>query len=517
MTITAKNANGYTQSITQKWILGDVDPDNGDFDDIGIGIIGDMDAWSGYGSAQAFHPEEVKKITASGIPPGLKFSYSGYTATLEGYPSKPGKYTVNFTANMVDNTTKKARKTIIVKDLGSRYITFVSVSPNAYGEVKGSGVYKVGAKVPLSAKPAKDYLFAGWFTDQTCTTPLTSLLGSMTTASGDHRKASDSMTLYGDIADMVSVIFAKFIPKSNDFISLTTDLGSSDYLEIGSMQYDSTGGIDYMDYWVSSGTLPTVTAKKLPPGFTLDAKANCIRVDHSKIKPTKDGADVWVSNNIKGIKADVPVVWRTDKQSLFNSEADIINALENVPRLNVVLTDVETFTDEDFRKYKSLLNVLAEHIENLYAEGKSPQLNLLTDRMMLSNMNNCGAGDTTITLAPNGKFYVCPAFYYESEADCIGDLEHGPDIKNRRLYKLEYAPICRHCDAYQCKRCIWLNCKTTLEVNTPSREQCIIAHLERNASRDLLNSIRKHGKFMPEQEEIKEIDCLDPFDKKDTW
>lgn len=239
-------------------------------------------------------------------------------------------------------------------------------------------------------------------------------------------------------------------------------------------------------------------------------------IDHSKIKPTKDGADVWVSKCINGIKADVPVVWRTDKQSFFNSEADIIKALENVPRLNVVLTDVDTFTDEDFRKYKSLLNVLAEHIENLYAEGKSPQLNLLTDRMMLKEMNNCGAGDTTITLAPNGKFYVCPAFYYENETDSIGGLEHGLDIKNKQLYKFDHAPICRHCDAYQCKRCIWLNRKTTLEVNTPSREQCIIAHLERNASRDLLNSIRKHGEFL-HGTEISEIDYLDPFEKRGDW
>ncbi|MBL1969288.1 hypothetical protein ELE44_28365 [Klebsiella pneumoniae] len=49
-------------------------------------------------------------------------------------------------------------------------------------------------------------------------------------------------------------------------------------------------------------------------------------IDHSKIKPAKGGADVWVTESIKGIKADVPVVWRTDKQSLFNSEADIIKA-----------------------------------------------------------------------------------------------------------------------------------------------------------------------------------------------
>lgn len=240
-------------------------------------------------------------------------------------------------------------------------------------------------------------------------------------------------------------------------------------------------------------------------------------IDHSKIKPTIDGADVWVTESIKDIKADVPVVWRTDKQNLFGSEADIKKAMENMPRLNIVLTDVETFTDEDFGKYKELLKKLAEHIEKLYVEGKAPQLNLLTDRMMLSKMNNCGAGDTTITLAPNGKFYVCPAFYYEDETDSIGNLEHGLNIKNQQLYKLEYAPICRHCDAYQCKRCIWLNRKTTLEVNTPSHEQCVMAHLERNASRELLNSIRKHGTFLPEQEEIKEIDYLDPFDKRDEW
>ena len=240
-------------------------------------------------------------------------------------------------------------------------------------------------------------------------------------------------------------------------------------------------------------------------------------IDHSKIKPTKADADVWVTESIKEIKADVPVVWRTDKQSLFNNEADIIKALENVPRLNIVLTDIETFAEGDFKKYRSLLEKLSKSIEQMYKEGKAPQLNLLTDRMMLQKMNNCGAGDTTITLAPNGKFYICPAFYYEDEKDSIGDLEHGLYIRNMQLYKLEYAPLCRHCVAYQCKRCIWLNRKMTLEVNTPSHEQCVLAHLERNASRELLNNIRKHGTFLPEQEEMKEIDYLDPFDKRETW
>ncbi|MEE1222143.1 MAG: CXXX repeat peptide maturase, partial [Bacteroidaceae bacterium] len=80
-----------------------------------------------------------------------------------------------------------------------------------------------------------------------------------------------------------------------------------------------------------------------------------------------------------------------------------------------------------------------------------------------------------------------------------------------------HAPICRHCDAYQCRRCVWLNRKTTYEVNTPGHEQCVVAHLERNASRELLNRIRRHGTFLPANEEIKEIDYLDPFNVKDEW
>ena len=240
-------------------------------------------------------------------------------------------------------------------------------------------------------------------------------------------------------------------------------------------------------------------------------------IDHSKIMPQEVNADVWVTDKVVNLNSDIPVVLRIDKEKLFSHEHDISEAIGKCSRLNIVLTDVETFTEDDFARYKSLLERLSASLEQLYVEGKSPQLNVLTDRMMLSQMNNCGAGEVCITLAPNGAFYVCPAFYYEEEGDCIGNLEHGVDIKNKQLYRLDHAPICRHCDAWQCKRCIWLNRKMTHEVNTPSHEQCVLAHLERNASRILLSNIRKYGTFLPEQEEIKEIDYLDPFDKRDEW
>ena len=256
-------------------------------------------------------------------------------------------------------------------------------------------------------------------------------------------------------------------------------------------------------------------------------------VDHIKIKPAivSDNADVVVFNSIAEAKgfteyttSDISYVIKIERCCLFAKVEDIVSLLGKVKRLNIVMTDIETFTDDDFKMYSKVLRFLSKEVEKLYVGGSTVQLNLLTDRMMLNKMNNCGAGDTSITLAPNGKFYICPAFYVTNGEDCIGslstsvgNLEDGLNIKNQQLYKLDHAPLCRHCDAYQCKRCIWLNRKTTFEVNTPSHEQCVMAHLERNASRELLNSIRQHGTFLPDQEEIQEITYLDPFDVRKEW
>lgn len=257
-------------------------------------------------------------------------------------------------------------------------------------------------------------------------------------------------------------------------------------------------------------------------------------IDHTDIKPASLGAeaDVVVMDGIyqlpnandNDFKQGVSYVLRLSKHELFEEIANVSALLNKVERLNVVITDVENFKDADFERYSEVLRMLSEEVEKLYVAGKVVLLNLLTDRMMLEKMNNCGAGDTSITLAPDGKFYVCPAFYLTDENDgmgalhtSIGDVKSGLDIKNSQLYKLDHAPLCRHCDAYQCKRCIWLNRKMTYEVNTPSHEQCVMAHLERNASRELLNAIRKHGTFLPEQEEIKEITYLDPFDVRKEW
>lgn len=246
--------------------------------------------------------------------------------------------------------------------------------------------------------------------------------------------------------------------------------------------------------------------------------------NHINIKPyistQKDETDVLVFNEppfdfIKG-KHNI-ATFRLTLQEFLNLQDSLISLVcKTVKRINVVIRGKDFSRNFDFVKYQTKLEHLSELIEKEYLAGNFTQWNILTDKMMLSEMNNCGAGDTSITLAPNGKFYICPAFYYDDIEDTVGDIQNGLNIPNQQLYKLKYSPICLHCDAYQCKRCVWLNRRMTLEVNTPSHEQCVSSHIERNASRKLLNNIRRYGDFLKDTI-INEIDYLDPFEKVNQW
>lgn len=244
-------------------------------------------------------------------------------------------------------------------------------------------------------------------------------------------------------------------------------------------------------------------------------------IDHLKI-----GRDVVVYDNIPSTITADNVVLRLPIADFIAKKYDIATLLPQVKRLNISFTDIESFQEEQIEGYKCALVTLSAVLLNQYKAGKHPQVNILTDRLQLDKMHNCGAGDTNITVAPNGKFYLCPAFYYDdkmgisnrlnhhnpSSERSVGDLENGLQIPNLQLLKLDHAPLCRICDAYHCNRCIWLNQKLTWDNNTPSHQQCVLSHLERNASRDLQLKLKEAGYSI--DNEIKQIEYLDPFDVK---
>lgn len=243
-------------------------------------------------------------------------------------------------------------------------------------------------------------------------------------------------------------------------------------------------------------------------------------VEHSNIMPIgqSTNADIFIVENWSDLdKVDTDnnksYLIYTKKSLLFENYKKIEEPLSKAKRVNIVISDIDSFTEQDLCTYGKILDELSKSVEQMYLSGGSPQTNILTDRMILTSMNNCNAGYESITVAPDGNFYICPAFYYNEQSFSVGNLDDGLDIKNSKLYRIDHAPICTRCDAYQCKRCVWLNYKKTLEVNTPGHIQCVVAHLERNASRSLLNNIRSLGTFLSENKEIKEIDYLDPFEQ----
>ena len=262
------------------------------------------------------------------------------------------------------------------------------------------------------------------------------------------------------------------------------------------------------------------------PDYRLPEEYNEVieSIDHVKI-----GRDVAVYNEVPKAIITENAVLRLPIADFIAKQYDLAALLPQVTRLNICFTDIESFQDAQTEDYKNALASLNAVLLNLYKSGNQPQLNILTDRLQLTEMHNCGAGDSNITLAPNGKFYLCPAFYYDekkgisnrlnhhkpSSERSVGDLETGLQIPNPQLLKLDYAPLCRICDAYHCNRCIWLNQKLTWDNNTPSHQQCVLSHLERNAARNLQQLLIAEGFNVGE--EIKTINYLDPFDEREQF
>lgn len=261
------------------------------------------------------------------------------------------------------------------------------------------------------------------------------------------------------------------------------------------------------------------------PHYEISDELNAIvhSVDHHKIMPVDidaSKADVVVVDGFdfgKAMGLHKPTTVRIAKHEFFVHYLELIPLLMEVPNVNLVFTDVQNFTKDDLDQYDKVISLLADELSKMYVSDLQPRINLITDRLSLNKMNNCGAGDTMLTMMPNGNLYACPGFYYDDPTACIGNINQRElDIPNGHMFALGSAPICRHCDAWHCKRCVWLNRLTTLEVNTPSHEQCVMAHLERKASALMLAKVREHGEFMPECN-IEEVDYLDPFEKRRSW
>lgn len=245
------------------------------------------------------------------------------------------------------------------------------------------------------------------------------------------------------------------------------------------------------------------------------------KLPHSKIGPWN--ANKSDNNSLTVINLEDLTHLRQQKKIAKNVAIKIpLNKIENIRnyvgaivgrcnRLNVIIEGLEYVENRHYEIVRNEINSLRDELIKAIT-NKQTEVNFITDLWLLSNMNNCNAGINHITLAPNGKFYICPGFYYSNERDSIGDVNNGIDIINRQLLEISHAPICKNCDVYHCKRCVYLNKSTTLEINTPSIQQCKISHIERNFSKEILEEVSKVSTKFNNIRRIESIAYEDPFE-----
>jgi CXXX repeat peptide maturase len=241
-------------------------------------------------------------------------------------------------------------------------------------------------------------------------------------------------------------------------------------------------------------------------------------VEHVKIFPhgypeKKDGIRVFEPGDKPELprsenEIPAPIILRTDKSRLDSFADSLENLSGGFSRMNFILRGLEAFQEDDFIRYFEVLNHAVSKIPRIFQTFGEKEISCLTDRIVLKEMNNCDAGVRHLTLAPNGRLYVCPGFYYEYPEEDLGTLDSF-EVPNEQLYRLDHAPICLECDAFHCKRCVFLNRKITGEVNTPGREQCLASHLERRGAEILASRLNPRTEANP----IPPIDYLDPFEK----
>ena len=99
-------------------------------------------------------------------------------------------------------------------------------------------------------------------------------------------------------------------------------------------------------------------------------------------------------------------------------------------RINLILESIENWDKQDIEMYEQQLDKLIPYIANTYKNSIPVELSVLTDVWNFRTMRNCDAGTASFALAPNGKIYICPAFYFENPDNYVGTLENGIEVKN---------------------------------------------------------------------------------------
>lgn len=178
--------------------------------------------------------------------------------------------------------------------------------------------------------------------------------------------------------------------------------------------------------------------------------------------------------------------------------SDILHSLfERVPQgsnISVFFEDVSSFTQDDVLAYQKQLSQVSDILFGYWSHGNFLNLNLLTHIFYEYVTGHCKAGIDRITLAPDGYFYFCPAFYYDNKMRIehrIGQIDKGLYSPELRFCDTSKNTGCRTCSSTHCLSCLYLNKTKTGEFCVPPEIQCLKSNIERIESSKLYEKIKK--------------------------
>ena len=205
-------------------------------------------------------------LTVSGLPAGLKYNDKSAPFALSGTPTKPGNYTLTFSAKIVTDveTNEQGRVTvstrtgtatafITVKDFPTVSAVLDDDAARAGNKVAGTGSFKAGAKTTLKATAAKGWVFGGGGESSGCT-GLAALNPSLAYVVGTN--------------DMTEVE-ASFIEIRDD----TLFVADPGVVAVAPGVAVSTNLVETL---IETRSMPTVSMAGLPMGLKFDAKTYLI-------------------------------------------------------------------------------------------------------------------------------------------------------------------------------------------------------------------------------------------------
>ena len=172
------------------------------------------------------------------------------------------------------------------------YKLTVKTNSSSRGTVSGSGTYAEKETVTVKAVKKSGYAFAGWFTDKGCTK-------KFKPAGYDYRKP----TVKIEMPKKNTTIYGKFISKADAKKSLKFNSATKKYAKTA---VEAEAGNEFsLKLGISSATLPTITAKDLPGGLSINKTTGKITGIPKKLGSytatvtVKDAAGNKISQKVK--------------------------------------------------------------------------------------------------------------------------------------------------------------------------------------------------------------------------